>query len=519
MKVAAIDLGSNSIHMIIARVGDQGVIELIDRDKDMARLGAGTLQQGVLHEDAMARGLHALSNFRRLADRHGVDAIEAVATSAVREARNGGSFIERVRRETGIEVRVISGKEEARLIYLGAREVLDFRGGKVLILDLGGGSLEFILGSREQLLHVESLKLGVIRLTDRFGSAETLSKDARIAMEAFIEGQAESVVAELKALGFQRVIGTSGTLTTMVQFAAAQSQGSVPEKINGVQVDREQLTLAVRKLLAAPRSERAKLPGIDPRRSDTILAGAVLTLTILRMLGADSLTACDRALREGLVVDYIEQHRPGIRLIDSFPDVRRRSVIHLASRCNALTPHTQHLARLSTRLFEQLAPIHRLQASDGELLEYAALLIDIGYLIDAEDHHKHAYYLIQNCHLAGFTPLEIEIMGNVVRYHRKALPKNRHAGFAALGNTDRQRVKVLGGILRLAAGLDRSHGAVVTDTIVQVTHGRLEIQVVAQESAELELWAGNRRADLLEEALGLPILVCLAPRLEPTALC
>lgn len=510
MKVAAIDLGSNSIHIIIARVGMQGVIEVIDRDKDMVRLGAGTLTQGVLSEEAMNRGLQALANFRRLAERHGVDAIVAVATSAVREARNGGSFIERVRHETGIEVKVVSGREEARLIYLGARDALDLRGQRVAILDIGGGSVEFMLGDAAGLVVAESLRLGVLRLLERFGGVEPIPRETRASLEGYVQGQAEQVVDELKRHGFHRVVGTSGTLTTMVALSHALAHGSLPDKLHGVTVDREQLALATRKVLATSRADRAKLPGVDPRRVDTIAMGALLTQTLLRMLGADGLTACDRALREGLVVDYIDTHRPDIRLTDAEPDVRRRSVLHLAGRCNALTPHVRHLARLCGQLFDGLASHHGLGATDRELLEFSALLIDIGYLIESEDHHKHAWYLIQNCHLAGFEPVEIDIIANVVRYHRKSLPKRRHESFSSLNAPARMRVKMLGGILRLVAGLDRSHEGVVTDIQCALTHGRLEVKVVARDSAELELWVANRRSDLLEEALGVPVLVCLA---------
>lgn len=517
MKVAAIDIGSNSFHVIIARVGTQGVVEIIDRDKDMVRLGAGTLAHGVLSEEATNRGLLALSNFRRLADRHGVDAIVAVATSAVREARNGGTFIERVKAETGIEVRVISGREEARLIYLGARDALDLRGQRVAILDIGGGSVEFILGDADGLIVAESLRLGVLRLLDRFGAGEQLSKETRAALEGYVEGQAEQVVETLKSHGVRRLVGTSGTLTSMVALAHALTHGNPPDKIHGVTVDKDQLSQAVRKVVSSNRAERARLPGIDPRRADTIGVGALLTQTLVRMLGADTLTACDRALREGLVVDYVETHRPDIRLTDAEPDVRRRSVLHLASRCNALTAHVRHLAVLSQQLFDALAPHHGLDAADRELLEFSALLIDIGYLIESERHHKHAAYLIQNCHLAGFEPLEIEVMANVVRYHRKSLPKRRHESFSALSTPDRRRVKWLGGILRLVAGLDRSHEGLVSNLGCVMTHGRLEVHVFAREPAELELWAANRRSDLLEEALGVPVLVCLASGAPSTA--
>jgi len=518
MKVAAIDIGSNSIHIIIARVCAQGVIEIIDRDKEAARLGAGTLQLGALSEDAMARGLHALGHFKRLATRHSVDAVLAVATSAVREARNGGIFIERVKKETGIDVRVISGKEEARLIYLGAREVIDFRGRNALVIDIGGGSVEFMLGDSEQLCFSESLKLGVIRLTDRFVQADPLPKEARSAMEGYIQGQAESIVAELRERGFGLVIGTSGTLLNLISSAVAQNIGPMPESLNGARVDREALSTAIKRIVQASRAERLKLPGLDPRRVDTIVAGAVLTQTLMGMLEADGLVGCDRALREGLVVDYIAHHRPGIRLVDAVPDLRRRSVIHLARRCGTYSLHALRVARLARQLFDQLNPVYRLPASDGDLLQYAGMLIDIGYLIDAVNHHKHAYYLIKNGHLDGLSSLDVEILANVVRYHRKALPKLRHEGFAGLSATDRFRVKVLGGILRLAAGLDRSHEGVVDRLVCHVQKERIELLVLTREDGELEVWAANRRSDLLEEALGLPILVRRASPEEFAAL-
>lgn len=516
MKLAAIDIGSNSIHLVIARVSEQGMLEILDQEKDMVRLGAETLRNGALDAQAMERGLQALTHFKTLADRRGVDALLAAATSAIREARNGGAYLERIKQETGIDVHVISGREEARLIYLGARDVVDFRGRRALILDIGGGSVELMVADRERLLAGESLRLGVLRLVERFSCADVLSREQRLAMEGYIQGQLEPILPVLQAHPFSMVVGTSGTLTTLIQLTVAQERGAVPSSCNGVRIEREGLERMVRKLAGMTRAERAKLPGLDPKRADSVVAGGVLALTLMKSLKADHLTGCDKALREGLLLDYIETHRPGIRLFDAIPEVRSRSVAELALRFNAATPHAGLLAQLSTRVYTQLVSLLKLESHPRfglkpehlEVLQAAASLLDVGYAIDAEDHHKHGYYLIKNGRLNGWTAQEVELVALLVRYHRKALPRRSHEGFGTLDKQDQARVRLLGGILRVIAGLDRSRASLVTDVTCVLGKHRLELHATAQEPIALELWTANRRTDLLEEAVGLPVLVC-----------
>ena len=505
MRIAAIDIGTNSIHMIVVKVRPDLSFEVIDREKDMVRLGAGGLDGRNLTSTAMTAALQTLAKFRRLAESNKVDEIIAAATSATREAENGGDFIAEVGHQTGIRIRVISGTEEARLIHLAAGYGVDVGGNTAVVIDIGGGSVEITLGTATHLTMGKSFKTGVIRLTERFVRTDPLSSHDERRLVKYLNREMGTHVEQIAQSGFDRVIGTSGTILSLGAVALTEEEGAPPEDLRNARVPAKALRRLRKRLVSADIEERLHMPGLDPRRADLSVAGSVLLDTILRGLGADDLTLCDLALREGLVLDYIHRNSARIRKVQRYPDVRRRSVVELGERCGYWSEHAQQVARLALSIFDQTRSVHGLGDREREWLEYAALLHDVGVHISYDRHHRHSYYLIKNGDLRGFDPREIEVIALVARYHRQATPKKSHEGYGELNSTLRRTVRVLSAIVRLAEGLDRSHAQALGGIDLFPRGDDYLARLRASGDAELELWAAHRHVAPLERELALPI--------------
>jgi exopolyphosphatase/guanosine-5'-triphosphate,3'-diphosphate pyrophosphatase len=515
MKIAAIDIGSNSIHMVVVEVAGSGGFEVVEREKEMVRLGAGTLARGRLSAAAMKRGLAVLLEYKQLARNHRVDKIVAVATSAVREARNGEDFLDQVGRETGIWPRVASGETEARLIYLAALHSIHLEGKRALVLDIGGGSLELALGAGRRLEWAVSEKLGVLRMTERFVHSDPLSVKDESRLEAAIGKALAPHVEAVRGAGFECAIGTSGTVLALGAIAHHLEHGQAPETLHHLKVPARGIHELRKQLVASTERDRLRLPGIDARRADLLVAGAVLLDTVLSRLGVEELILCEWALREGILLDYIDRHPRSLARAEAIPDPRQRSVIALAERCLFDEAHARHVAGLAVSLFDQTRPRHGLGERERALLEYAALLHDIGHHIAYPGHHKHTYYLIKNAGLRGFDPLEVELLANVARYHRRGHPRRRHPEFGALPKEGRRVVRVLAGLLRVADALDRSHRQTIRTLTVAERAGTLKIRGLASGDCELELWGVPRRTTLLEEALDLPVRIEVVAAAKP----
>jgi exopolyphosphatase/guanosine-5'-triphosphate,3'-diphosphate pyrophosphatase len=505
MRIAAIDIGTNSIHMILVQVRPDLSFELIGSEKAMVRLGAGGLNGRALTDEAMASALAVLSTFRRLARSHGVDVIRTAATSAVREAENGGEFLTRIERETGIRVRVISGAREAGLIHQAAAYGVDLGDQRAVVIDIGGGSVEITLGTATEIQMARSFKLGVIRLTERFVRTDPLSSADERRLVKHVTSEVAAFCAQVAEAGFDRVVGTSGTILSLGAMAAARERGSVPSELRNLRVPAKLVHRLRKEATTLDLEARLQLPGLDPRRADLMVAGAVLFDTILRRLGAGELTLCDLALREGLVLDYIRRHRRQIAHIDEFPDVRRRSTVELAERCNANTEHAAQVARLALALFDQTRASHGLGEREREWLEYAALLHDVGVHISYARHHHHSYYLIRNGDLRGFEPDEIEVIALVARYHRRGTPKKTHDAYSTLPPLRRAAVRRLSSLLRVAESLDRSHAQVVSSLDLRRRTHDLTVTIHASSDVELELWAADRQSEPFTEMVGMPV--------------
>jgi exopolyphosphatase/guanosine-5'-triphosphate,3'-diphosphate pyrophosphatase len=510
LRLAAIDIGTNSVHMIVVRVRPDFSFEIVDREKEMVRLGAGGLDGKKLTPEAMNAALQALSKFARLAQSHQVDEVLAVATSATREAENGGAFLRAIERKTGIRARLITGTEEARLIHLAAVYGVDTPKPAVVI-DIGGGSVEITLGSGREVEFARSFKIGVIRLTERFVDSDPISGRDERKMSKFIGEHVNRYIEHIVEKGYDRVIGTSGTILSLGAVATAIDRGSVPGEVRNLRVPAKSLRRLRKTAVEMDLEERMHLPGLDPRRADLMVAGSVLLDTLLKKLEADEITLCDLALREGVLLDYIHRHRRDIARIDKYPDVRRRSVIELAERCAWEADHSRQVAALALTMFDATKKIHGLGEREREWLEYAGLLHDIGNHISYEKHHRHSYYLIKNGDLRGFEPEEIAIIALLTRYHRRAIPQKQHEGMGELSKEQRRIITILSAFLRLAETFDRSRHGVIRALEIRERLGDLRIKVQAVGDAELEVWAAHRQARALEEALGRKVHIEKVP--------
>jgi exopolyphosphatase/guanosine-5'-triphosphate,3'-diphosphate pyrophosphatase len=505
MRVAAVDIGTNSIHMIVVEIRPDLSFEVIDREKEMVRLGQGGLDGRALTAEAMHAALQVLSKFRRLAESHQVDDMIAVATSATREAENGGEFLRVVAHQIGIRPRVISGAEEARLIHQAAAYGASFPGDTAVVIDIGGGSVEVTRGVGSAMDLGRSFKLGVLRLSERFIKSDPLERRDERKLVRYIDEEAGRYLDQIVRAGFDRVIGTSGTILSLGAVAIAADGRAPATTLRNRRIPAKQVRRLRKELTSLDLEQRLRVPGLEPRRADLAVAGVVLLDVLLKRLGAADITLCDLSLREGLVLDYIARHRKEIAQADRYPDVRRRSVFELAERCNFWPEHAQQVSRLAVALFEQTRAIHGLTDREREWLEYAAILHDIGVHISYERHHKHSYYLITNGLLRGFEPEEIEIIGLIARYHRQAPPKRRHEGFGGLKRRSRRIVRTLAAVLRLAESLDRSHSQVVTGLELHDRGDDYLLQLRASGDAELELWSAMRHAAPFERLMGKPL--------------
>jgi exopolyphosphatase / guanosine-5'-triphosphate,3'-diphosphate pyrophosphatase len=513
--LAAVDIGTNSIHLVVARVGEHR-IEVLDREREMVRLGSSAGDMKRLTPAAINRGIETLDRFRKVAAIHGAS-MRAVATSAVREAENRHVFLDRAR-EVGVDVEVISGFEEARLIHLGVLQAVPVFDRRALVVDIGGGSTELVVGTRGDILTARSLKLGSIRLTRRYFGEPRVTAKAVDACRKGICTTLAPAVREIGRIGFDIAVGSSGTIGAVCQMVAARQDG-VPRTINNFVVTRAELDGVIRRLTKATTvKERARIPGLDPRRADIILAGALILEQVIHALGAAEFTFSDYALREGVLLDTWRRIHGGS--LHHLSDLRRRSVVRLASQMDEDTAHSEHVAQLALQLFDATADRHDLGDDSREVLEAAALLANVGLFVSHAGHHKHSYYVIRNSELlTGFTDREIELIALVARYHRKSAPRKKHAEFAALSREDQQRVRVLAGLLRVAVGLDRNHVGRVSGVSVRSDDGTLVVAATPADGQDvsLELHAAATRSELMADALGAPVEVVEDGVAEPSA--
>jgi exopolyphosphatase/guanosine-5'-triphosphate,3'-diphosphate pyrophosphatase len=507
--LAAVDVGTNSIHLVVARVSGNDRFEVITRQKEMVRLGSGRGEMKQLEPAAIERGVQALRRCRSLADAWGA-VTRAVATSAVREAQNAQEFLDRARDEAGIDVEVISGFEEARLIQLGVLQALPVYDRRLVLVDVGGGSTEVLFGHGEQVDWARSIKLGSLRMTRRFFPGGEVRGDAVARCRREVRARLAPMLHEAQRLSHEVAVATSGTAETLAAMAAARKGGEVPQSLNAAVLTRRSLGKVVDDLAGARTTEeRRRLPGIDESRADILLGGAIVLEQVCDALGIEELTISEYALREGVLLDSLHRARGGS--LHHLSDLRRASVFHLMELCDDDPDHSLQVSRLALQLHDALAARLGVGDAERELLEAAALLANVGLFVSHSGHHKHSYYVIRNSeHLMGFTDREIEVIAQVARYHRKSPPSvDKHPEFAALSEADRRTVRALAALLRPSIGMDRNHDGAVQHLIVKDEGEQVTIELVGAEGADLSLetYSANERVGLLAELLGAEVRV------------
>lgn len=506
---AAIDIGTNSIRLAVVRVEAEQQLTTLAQEREVVRLGEGEFETNHMTSQAIARGALVCARFADVARGFGAKEIVAFATSAVREAENREEFIERVRREANIEVRVISGVEEARLIWLGVSSGIDLNGRQAVLIDIGGGSTEVIVGNELGYSVLESMKLGSIRMSNRFLDFEgPVPLEAFVRVQRYVLGVASQVTRKVREAQFDLALGSAGTIGTLAEIVARRTGEGAASRNFSFRMS--ELRETVQMLCKLSLEERRRVPGMDAARADIIIGGAAVLLTLLEAFGADRITVSDRGLRNGILLDHLLREEEARERFQSL-SVRRRSIVQLARACNYEEAHAEQIAFLSLRLFDELKRLRVMPYGDieRELLEFGAIVHDIGTFLSHSNHQKHAYYLVRNSDLLGFTDSEIDIIANVALYHRKGIPKKKHPNLENLNRPERKLVTALAALVRIAEGLDRSHLGLVHDVRMELLHNprRFMLRLHCAADCQLELWGIQASRDLFELVFGAPLEV------------
>jgi len=522
--IAAIDIGTNSLHMVIVKIeAALPSFTMIAREKETVRLGDRNLITGELKPEVMLKAIACLGRFKTLAHSLEVNSIVAVATSAVRESPNGKEFLHQIETELGLSVDLISGPEEARRIYLGVLSGMEFNHQPHIIIDIGGGSTELILGDSEEPRSLTSTKIGAVRLTGELVNSDPITETEFKYLQAYARGMLERSVEEvqekLKIGEFPRLIGTSGTIETIATIHAREKLGLVPSTLNGYQFSLQDLRIWVTRLRKMTNVERATIPGMPEKRSEVILAGAVILQEAMTLLGVESLTVCERALREGIIVDWMLAHGFIDNRLRFQTSVRERSVLKTAKKYYSNLEHSERITAFALNIFDQTqGKLHYWNTDQRKLLWAAAILHNCGHYVSHSSHHKHSYYLIRNEELLGYNETEIEIIANIARYHRKSAPKKKHDNYRNLLHKEhRQMVNQLSAILRLAVALDRRRIGAISHVKCEYLPNFKEFKMfifpsLIDDECALEMWSLDYKKGVFEEEFGLRFMAILMNR-------
>lgn len=503
-RMAAIDIGTNSIRLVVAEALRGGNYRILDEDREATRLGRTLHSTGMLDQQSMDESLAALRRFKQIAESFQPAEIRTIATCAVREASNGPEFCARALAELGLEIEVISAEKEAHLAFFSVQRNFDLNEKNIVLADIGGGSTELVLASGSLIEAVFTTDLGAVRLTERFAGGQAMNGDNFEEMIRVIDRKLRKKIGR-PFFTPHVLIGSGGTFTTLASIMMAQkNQTGLP--VSGYFVSRAEVSHLLDRLRKMTPRARAATPGLSADRADIIVAGLAVIDRIMHRFEVNTLQVHNRGVRDGLLLAMIEKAQG--QSPEAAPSVDRDAMIdRFALACRTELEHGKHIAHLAGQIYRQLADPLGLIATDAPLLEAAARLQDVGYLINYDQHHKHSYHLILNSRLPGFLPEELEIMANVARYHRGGEPKKKHANFRQLNRADRARVKHMAAILRVASGLDRSHTHQVKDVRVHVEDQKIQMLVEADTHPDVDLWGARRRAELFEQVFHYPLSI------------
>ena len=502
-RLAAIDVGSNSVRLLVAEYGPNSGITVIDEVKEQPRLAAGVARTGRLDDAAMDRAVEALRRMMGVAERRGAGRIAAVATAAVREATNGAAFLQRVKDEVGLDLRLIDAATEAALSYRSVAYHFPLEGGRTVVADIGGGSLELIGAVDGLIEHSLSLPFGAVRLTELHLAGEPDTRRAVKRLREYLRRQFRRKLP-LRDWSATTLIGSGGSFTNLGRMAAARRGLSAADPVHGASVTIAEVEHLLDWLTGMGAEKRAQVEGLSAHRADIILAGLAVTAEVLERIEAREVKVSAFGLREGLLLDMAGA--------DAAPAAVEplRLIREFGERCHTDRRHAEHVRLLALNLFDLLAD--KLDAGDEDraLLEAAALLHDVGQLVSYRKHHKHSYQLIMHADRLPFSPRERQLVALVSRYHRRRGPRKKNKEFAALPREDQQLVRRLSGMLRIAEGLDRGHSAIVEKLAVELCPTRLTIRAIpryAGADLSLECWGAQEQADVLARVLAREVFI------------
>ena len=505
-RIAAIDIGTNSIRCIIAEASKDGKFKILDDEKATVRLGERLAMTGVISDEASNRAVEAIRRFQKLLTGLNVEAVEAVATSAVRTAANGKQLVELLSKELGHEIKIISGEEEAELTAASALSNFDMYGKHYAMIDIGGGSVEVVTAYGNHVEEFYSFDLGAVVMTDRFLASDPIAEGELRKLQRHIRDSLKKTFGG-KKITIDSFIGSGGTLTA-IGCMAMQMRRDNYVSIHGSEVLRAEVVHLLAMLIHRDLKERRTIPGLNQDRADIIVAGVVLVDELMRFFDTNRVLVNERGIREGLLIRAMK--RLGLTAASSPQPTWRDAVKEFATSCHVDEPHAAHVAGIALSIFDAMALPFELKPTDKKLLEAAAILHDCGYFISYGSHHKHSYHLIRHAELFSFTPRERELIAQIARYHRKSLPKRKHDAFQSLKEKDQVTVARLGGILRLADGLDRRRNGLVKDVACQYGSSTVTIQLTASEDISVELFGANAKKDLFEKAFGSSVVFATA---------
>jgi exopolyphosphatase/guanosine-5'-triphosphate,3'-diphosphate pyrophosphatase len=499
-RIAVIDMGSNSFRLVVFQHEPGGWWSLADEIREPVRVSAGMGEEGLLAPEPVERAIATASVFASFLAASGVERVDAVATSAIRDAGNRDELLGEIRRRTGLEVRVISGAEEAWYGYLAIVNSTTLTDG--FGIDVGGGSVQVMHIADRRLLEAESVRLGAVRVSEAFLPGDQVKPKQIKALREHV-ARTLSEFEWWNAEDGGRLAAIGGTIRNLA--SAVQKRMEMPDvDEQGFVLTRAALEELIELLAERPASERGALPGIKPDRGDVILGGALVVAAAMDHGGFDELEVVEAGLREGVFFEHLlDGLNPPL-----IGDVRTASVENLASRFSTDPPHVAHVAKLSLELFDALgaAGLHDLGDGDRQLLWAAGLLHDVGMTVDYDDHHRHSHYLIVHAGLPGYSPREVDLIALIARYHRKGTPDASELG-ALERDGDRERLPLLCGLIRLAEQLERSRDQAVTSIHAELRDSRVVLRAVARDGADpgVAIWAAGRSSGLLAEALGKPV--------------
>ena len=501
---AAVDIGSNSIRMQAAEVTPSGETNIILSERQVTRLGESVFRSGRLSQAAIEFACNVLASMAQKYRAANVVAVRAVGTSALRDAGNQDEFLRRASEVLGTHVEVISGLEEARLIFMGVQSRWPFPKGRLAIIDVGGGSAEIIVGENGHIAEAYSKKIGAVRMKEVFLKSEPPTMLELAQLNEYIDQRLESVLKHLKQKQFDRAVATSGTAASMLGAINGISR-SKRDKVDRLRASMTQVRGFYDKVIARDLEGRRKITGIGPRRAEIIVPGAAVLMHIMRELRLPQLHYTSAGLRDGIIADLVKR---GVGKKPARLDTDRRDVVvGMAKRYAVDMTHVRKVAQVATQLFDSTMPLHQLAPQYGGLLEAAAYLFDIGHFVSDTRHHRHSAYLVANSDLPGFTERERLMLANLCRYHRKGMPAPSHADFQVLDAEAKRAVLLLTPLLRLAAALDQTHEQRVRAIDCNVQNGSVSLILRSNSDVKLEKWAAEQVGDAFRQVYDRPLLI------------